>query len=417
MPPLILHNVPDDELYTGDDGIQRPYAVLFPSSDGNAGGSRSRRGIPETGSFGKSTRRSRSRTATPAAKREDPTIAAGEAIFSSYVSQLAAAIPDSPKRKNSLPSSASQPNLSGALATIDGNGGTPSRYVHKEPTEVILRGFKSSQQYAAIGEYERIAGRICEDYPRDPPLEQRRYKSDLRDQASLRRRALTPAEKAKALKFAGGEHWIKVTFESAEAADAAVESSPQTIHGHLVSAELYRGVPPSYDEAIPALGPQHIPRGDRTPRNRRPSALPRSQTTPAMSQIRRGQNSSSSPVESTASSHTLDSATISTATLTGEFQTPPPQPQDDHCQHIRTARKIKFRSADMALLPRRSLIQRILSYIPLIGWFSTDLIGSSIPKTEDGEFDWGKATLYWKFMWWLDSMFGGFDLVKDDKED
>lgn len=30
MAPLILHNVPDEELYVGDDGIQRPYAMVFP---------------------------------------------------------------------------------------------------------------------------------------------------------------------------------------------------------------------------------------------------------------------------------------------------------------------------------------------------------------------------------------------------
>lgn len=30
MPPLILHNVPDDELYVGEDGVTRPYAMLFP---------------------------------------------------------------------------------------------------------------------------------------------------------------------------------------------------------------------------------------------------------------------------------------------------------------------------------------------------------------------------------------------------
>jgi hypothetical protein len=29
MAPLILHNVPDEELYVGDDGIQRPYAMVF----------------------------------------------------------------------------------------------------------------------------------------------------------------------------------------------------------------------------------------------------------------------------------------------------------------------------------------------------------------------------------------------------
>jgi hypothetical protein len=29
MAPLILHNVPDDECYIGDDGIKRPYAMYF----------------------------------------------------------------------------------------------------------------------------------------------------------------------------------------------------------------------------------------------------------------------------------------------------------------------------------------------------------------------------------------------------
>ena len=32
MAPLILHNVPDEELYVGDDGIRRPYAMVFPQS-------------------------------------------------------------------------------------------------------------------------------------------------------------------------------------------------------------------------------------------------------------------------------------------------------------------------------------------------------------------------------------------------
>lgn len=29
MAPLILHNVPDDECYVGDDGVKRPYAMYF----------------------------------------------------------------------------------------------------------------------------------------------------------------------------------------------------------------------------------------------------------------------------------------------------------------------------------------------------------------------------------------------------
>lgn len=30
MAPLILHNVPDEELYIGEDGVQRPYAMIYP---------------------------------------------------------------------------------------------------------------------------------------------------------------------------------------------------------------------------------------------------------------------------------------------------------------------------------------------------------------------------------------------------
>jgi len=178
------------------------------SSDGHSVTSRTRKTLPETGSFGKSIRRSRSKTGTPG-KREDPTILAADSIFSTYLSNLSSQNSESTPRKASLPSSASQPNLSSqtssALTPIDGNSASTTRYIHKEPTEIILRGFKSAHQYAAIKQYENIAGRICEDYPREPPLEQRRYKSDLRDPASLRPSALTSEEKAKALRFAGGE--------------------------------------------------------------------------------------------------------------------------------------------------------------------------------------------------------------------
>ncbi|KAG7128684.1 Nucleoporin NUP53 like protein [Verticillium longisporum] len=91
MAPLILHNVPDDELYVGDDGVKRPYAMVFPQQDGLPG-VRSRRGVAETGSFGRSTRRSRSRTGTPA-RRENPTLAAADKLFGSWKSSSAATAP------------------------------------------------------------------------------------------------------------------------------------------------------------------------------------------------------------------------------------------------------------------------------------------------------------------------------------
>ncbi|CAL3969513.1 unnamed protein product [Diplocarpon coronariae] len=424
MAPLILHNVPDEELYTGEDGITRPYAMLFPNADGPV--SRSiRKVVPETGSFGKSTRRSRSRTGTPAVKREDPTLAAGDAIFSQFMAQRASEQPEAPQRKTSLSASISQPNLNsaGPLAQIDGNSGKSSRFstkeMHKEPTEVILRGFESTQQYAVIREYERLAGRICEDYPRDAPVEQRRYKTDLRDQASLRRKPMTAEEKAKALKFAGGEHWIKVTFESAEAADIAVESSPQNIMSHLVYAELYRGVPPTVDEPVPISGSStRTPGGSRyqaeslastsgfnASSSRRPfSTLSRSHTTPEMHEIARGGISLSS-AGSQASSHTMETGTIassfSSATLTGHR--PSDQETDSllYCHKIPTAKRMKLLPAEEALLPQQSTMKKFMSRIPIIGWLTADIFGSVIPRTDQGEFDWENANLYWRLVYMI----------------
>lgn len=327
------------------------------------------------------------------------------------------------------------------MTQSDGNGGGPSsRYVHKEPTEVMLRGFKSSEQYAAIREYERIGGRICEDYPRDAPLEQRRYKADLRDPASLRRKRMTPEEKAKALKFAGGDTWIKVTFESHEAAETAIDASPQVIHGHMVYAEMYRGIPPSSDKEIPAnsfrptaqgifgtasMGPaagQHAPPSSR----RQASTLPRSYTTSAISDPKRGGQSLSPPTSHTSSS-TLDtntlsntSGTLSSATVTGftsQQSNNQQTSQSQFCTRIPTAKKIQLLPAEQALLPQQSYGQRIVKSLPIIGWFTNDIIGSSVPRTETGEFDWKAASMYWKLMWWIDSWTGWLEIANNEKEE
>jgi len=432
MPPLVLHGVPDEELYVGSDGIQRPYAMVFPSSDGNPV-SRARRVVAETGSFEKSTRRSRSRTGTPAVKKEDPTLSAADVVFSSFFAQRVEN--DQSQRKSSIPSSSSQPNLSSTLTQTDGTTASsrfPLKEAHKEPTEVILRGFRSSeQQYAAIREYERIAGRICEDYPRDAPLEQRKYKSDLRDPASMRQKPMSAEEKAKALRFAGGEHWIKVTFESAEAAEIAVESSPQMILDHIIYAEVYRGVPPTVDEAVPVNSKQKTPRREpfvtqslgfasgsgAQPARRHNSTLPKSFTTPAMSQIDRATNFSLSPTGSNNSSQTIDSGTVAStttsATVTGQSQ---PQLDQVYCRRIPTAKRAKLLPAEQALLPQLSWGKTFVRQIPIISWFNADFIGDSIPKNDQGEFDWSKASLYWRVVYWVDSFTGWFDVCnsKDD---
>lgn len=417
--------------------------------DNHQGSGRSRRAAAETGSFGKSTRRSRSKTGTPV-RREDPTIAAADKVFSTWIQNQpsAATATSAPQRKQSLAASASQPNL--LSQTSDENGApAQSRFIQKqEPTEVILRGYRSShQQYAAVNHFENLAGRICEDYPRDPPIENRRYKSELRDPAFTRRRALTPEERAKVNRADGGEHWVKVTFESAEMADLAIYSSPQSIFGYLVYAEPYHGVPPARDEPVVDtsngtdngfLDERMRSSSGRNARLRqgKGSGLgPRSFSTPVVG------DGMDSPVNSQASSRTADtttvtsmtdSATASSATISGAFAsgvdaaaaTPAAAAattgtDSDFCRAIPTARKVKLLPAEQALLPQPSYTQRVLNRVPFLRWFSGSMIGNEVPRTETGEFDWDKASLYWKFIYWLDSAFGlfGGEILSADKDD
>ncbi|KAA8569398.1 hypothetical protein EYC84_001043 [Monilinia fructicola] len=431
MPPLILHNVPDEECYVGEDGVKRPYAMLFPGNDGNPAASRIRRTVPETGSFGKSTRRSRSRTGTPALKKEDPTLAAADAIFAATFARRAAATSQSgtSQRKASIPSSLSQTNLrdSNALVAIDGNAATSSRFNINGP---LLGNMKESPVM------------FCEDYPRDAPIDQRRYKTDLRDPAVLRRRPLTIEEKAKALKYAGGKHWIKITFESAEAADAAIEASPQAVLGHLVHAELYRGAPPAKDELGISTIPSDLSRSNANKHRFDPSPLlpdvdrPRQQpglqgswTAPEMSQIGRSvhfEDRSQSPEGSLATSHTIDTTTLTTSTVTGGNLVLQQRPSSGSatsetpslfCRKIPTAHRLQLLPADQALLPQKSYTQQILSEIPLLNWFSADIIGDTVPRTDTGEFDWAKASLYWRMIYWVDTYLGIFGLVGGEKDD
>ncbi|KAH8662353.1 hypothetical protein BX600DRAFT_318603 [Xylariales sp. PMI_506] len=439
MRPLILHNVPDDELYTGEDGVQRPYAMIFPESDRQRDAPR-RRAVAETGSFGKSTRRSRSRTGSLPPKREDATMQSADRIFADYLS--------SQEQITSPPSNTQRKPSYGA---DDGTSAQPPRIV-QEPTEVILRGYRSPmQQYAAINHYEQLAGRICEDYPREPPIEQRRYKSELRDPAFTRRQPLTPQEKTKVNLVAGGEHWIKITFESADAASAAIFASPQKILGHLVYAEPFRGMPPLEDAAVldmtgdvgmledeqPISGRSQSLRGAaraRSQQGRQSGTVPRNWQSTPFADRNSPKDLHNSPAESQTSTQTIDSATISstytgtvsTATVTGlDIQQADHSAADqnitgsDFCRRIPTARRAKLLTAEQALLPQQGLMQRIASRVPLISWFSGNMIGDEVPRTESGEFDFNRASLYWRLMWFLDYWFAlfGHEIVSADKDD
>jgi hypothetical protein len=253
---------------------------------------------------------------------------------------------------------------------------------------------------------------------------------------------MTAEEKAKALRFAGGDHWIKITFESGEAATAAIESSPQTIHGHLVYAEAYRGIPPTSDAAIPAGGiggGAFSTVGAGLSNRRGTSTNPRPFGTPSNGSASRG-DFSLSPPDSHTSSYTLDTNTLSnttsntasSGTVTGfsSFPTTSSSQQQDpsigsttttapsvYCAKIPTAKRMTLLPAEQALLPRSSYSQRVISKLPIIGWFTGDIIGSSVPRTDNGDFDWARASFYWKVMWWIDSWTGLLEIVGGEKED
>ncbi|KAI1436959.1 hypothetical protein GGR50DRAFT_157066 [Xylaria sp. CBS 124048] len=431
MPPLILHNVPDEELYTGDDGIQRPYAMIWPDNDRQRPAPRTRsREINESGSFGKSTRRSRSRIGSAPPKREDATMQSADKVFSSYLAKQQVENATDPAQRK--------------LRQDESKSGNPTSASHKEPVEIILRGYASpSQQYAAINHYEQLAGRICEDYSREPPIEARRYKSDLRDPALTRRQPLTRAEREKVNRIASGQHWIKVTFESQEAASAALFASPQKILGHLVYAEQYRSMPPMENAAIVDVRDTIVFDDDHqsnsSPDLPKPPSRHRNGAIHAPSGPFRLRMGRGSPPESQASTQTLDTATVSvsssttmsTATVTGvevksnenkpepELNTAPVTERVGGRRRIHTAKKAVLLPADAALKKGPTLTESLLAFIPLLGWFSGAMIGNEVPRNEVGEFDMNRASLYWKIMYWLDYWFRlfGHELVSGDKED
>ncbi|VUC21379.1 unnamed protein product [Clonostachys rosea] len=432
MAPLILHNVPDDECYIGDDGVKRPYAMIFNQPDAHTGTTRSRRNVGESGSFGKSTRRSRSRTGTPAQRgRENKTLVAADKLFGDWVAGHQAAASATQQRE----SAQQQDDSQGSQASQQQQQQQQPQTKASQPVEIMLRGYRSStQQYAAISHFESLAGIILEDYPREPPPSQRRYKSQLRDPAFRRQRTLNAEERMKVNRVDGGEHWIKVTFESAEAADAAIYASPQRILGHLVYAEPYKGMPPPKDEPIPDLdslfGGEHersksMPAAFGQPRRKSVTSFPTSFNSRLV-------DLNNSPPQSLDSSQTLETGTLSSGTVidstpaaigdsgaTSSGIEPLIVEDSVFCRSIPTARRAVLLPAEQALKPQKSVTQRVVSAIPFINWFSGSIIGNEVPRTETGDFDWNRASLYWKIIWWLDSTFGLFrgDISSIDKDD
>lgn len=388
-----VHAVPENERWIDSSGKRLPWA--YERADG--ADLTGRREPIEKGPFGRSMRRrgtSRSRSKTAEPRKEEDRIkienmAAEDAVFNRLRTDT--------REKDAV---------KGALQTVDPNAvaGAAKNEV-KEPTEILIYGFGEDLQWAAIDFYESVSnGVILEDYERQPPG----YRQDM-SRSSLRlaaQRTLTKSALRRKNTFHGGNHWIKVTFDSPEGADLACARSPHLVRGHLVYAEPYRGAGPSKDGPIFASSAGAQITED---------TLPKTFATTAAH-------------ESPESSETMSSATVGGAPR--ESQAPPPrmgslsaeawdmpareasstalarQNSGSSTQlqlrpsRIQGARQAILLPADQALLPK----QTGQSWSTWIG--GSEIFGSTVPRREDGTFDHARANVYWRLIYLIDSIFG-----------
>ena len=233
----------------------------------------------ERGPFGKSTTRratSRGRTTTPAAttKEEMARVENNKVIdevFGKWKQDLEEKDKQGPREQkpavSAMPAPLSKPAMDTASHSNVPAPLATGQHAFNEPTEVLIHGFGRDTQYAAIEYFENASqGRMYEDYDRYPP--QPRYNTFLNTSRTGIPRSLPQAAIQKIKRYQGGNHWIKVTFDSPQAAERACWSSPHPIHGYLCHAEPWRGVAPSPDVAI-LERPGNQP-GTSTVQHRRP---------------------------------------------------------------------------------------------------------------------------------------------------
>lgn len=371
----------------------------------------------ETGSFGKSRlRRSssrRGRTDTPA-KRENPTLDGFEAAMRHDLVKVAAANQAAKK--------------SNAGAPGDGVSSIHRRHSSaKEPTEVMLYGFSPSTQWAAVSFYETASkGIICEDYAREAPVGHRRVPIGFNTASVVHPRSLTKQEVFHARQYQGGKDWIKVTFDSAEAASRALCESPHFIQGHWVYAEMFNGSGPqrpdepttlqeddllqdslgsskSASRAAQTIGPSLA-----RPHNIQPRAaasLPRS--SPSTGSITDGDSSTATSATATGSLYPAIRARISPSSplssLDRDDNAAAPPVRPGNLTHFPDVPRTALRPAHEAHLPHPSWMNSTIRSLASAGWLPGDVIGRGVPLTETGDFDRARASCYWKVFYWLDT--------------
>lgn len=407
-----VHAVPEAERAIDNSGRRLPWAYDYSGPVGDNGN----RAPVEKGPFGNSMRRhrsgatrSRSKTAEP--KKEEDKIraenmAAEDAVFGSL--RRVGTKDDSGKR-DAL--GEVDPNAAGVQASR-----LPADTTDSEPTEVLLYGFGEDLQWAAIDFYERVSnGYILEDYDRQPPGQ--RYDVSRTMGRAQAQKSLSRAAMRKKNKFAGGEHWIKITFDSRQAAELAIARQPHTIRGYLVYAEPYQGRGPQKDEPVLAtqagaqITSEQLPTTFSTNTglmggSPNGSSTVSSATATAPNPQPRGSVDTIMQDSPTASSSTLNNGGFGFSQPTfahqqaSGFQAAPATNALIQRTRIDGTIPARVLPAELALAPKP----------PKASWSSwigaSEIIGSAVPRKEDGTFDWDRASLYWRLFAWLDWLLG-----------
>lgn len=407
--------------------------------DSNSSDQNQRRIPEEKGPFGKARKRGTSRAKTPTTKNAQDeakldNLRAIDDIFGRFKADEDKKRSQSTRPLAALPPSASAPSLIDASNGLNASfaAGASTTGAVKEPKEVILYGYGSDAQWAAVSYYEKVSrGLIYEEYDREPYNPKLGY--SFTSQRASHYRSLSKAALRKVNEFVGGEHWIKVTFDSAEAAERACHYSPKSIQGWVVYAEMYRGTGP--------VG------GDR-PIRAEAGGLSQAASPNTLSSGTLGPHVGGSQVSTTALSSVTatGSAEAYSTTLdpepfrTGAFpiQEIDPFTSNSHSRTVErssssgattaTATALNPRSSratlrlkganvkpavflpqEKAFLPAKPRWQQTFGSLPIIGWVigsGQGIIGDHVPRKEDGSFDASSASFYWRAWYMVDSCFG-----------
>ncbi|KAK2836845.1 hypothetical protein FQN49_006667 [Arthroderma sp. PD_2] len=406
------HSVPLEERAKDEKGNTLPWGYVYKDESRNP-----RRPPEETGPFGKrrNTRygstRSATRTGTPA-KRENPNVAEFGRLFSIQQEEEA--------QQKLLPSNNATSN--------DTATRIPSDTV---ATECILYGYRDKgSEWKVIDKFERISqGYICEDYSRTDPDICPKYPQLLSGVDVVIRPGISADANRKSKRYAGGNHWIKVTFDSLPAADRACHFSPQEIDGCLIHCEIYHGQGPQEDAPILKAAAEQQSRLNSIYPTLTPSTsstllqsneydrstLPRSFTYQQQSGMQNVNYEAPASEQSTvtASSATVSGQKVDTNTLRQRLAQPQAEPepevkqtQSEFMTHIPSVRRAVVRPASEALPPQPSVTERVIRSIPILSWFTGDIVGDGPALREDGSFDDQKSNLYWRFWYMVDKVLG-----------